>query len=129
MSGRVLMYREALREALFEEMARDDEIFIIGEGIAERGGSYKVTEGLLAEYGPARIRDTPISEASMIGVGVGAAIAGGRPIVEILYVDFAMLGILSYPRPARCHAVNTGGCKGLVETCAAPIRSGHVYRA
>jgi len=72
MSGRVLMYREALREALFEEMARDDEIFIIGEGIAERGGSYKVTEGLLAEYGPARIRDTPISEASMIGVGVGA---------------------------------------------------------
>lgn len=73
---RELMYREALREALDEEMARDPTVFIIGEGIAERGGSYKVTEGLLAKYGPKRVRDTPIAEAGMIGVGVGAAIAG-----------------------------------------------------
>ena len=61
-------------------------VFIIGEGIAERGGSYKVTEGLLNKYGPDRVRDTPISEASMIGAGVGAAIAGARPITEILYM-------------------------------------------
>ncbi|MEP0519754.1 MAG: alpha-ketoacid dehydrogenase subunit beta [Hyphomicrobiales bacterium] len=109
MSDRELMYREALREALFEEMERDQEIFIIGEGIAERGGSYKVTEGLLAKYGAGRVRDTPISEASMIGVGVGAAIAGGRPIVEILYVDFAMLGMDMIVNQAAKFRLMTGG--------------------
>ena len=109
MAGRELMYREALREALFEEMVRDNSIFIIGEGIAERGGSYKVTEGLLAEYGPARIRDTPISEAGMIGVGVGAAIAGARPIVEILYIDFAMLGMDMIVNQAAKFRLMTGG--------------------
>jgi len=103
------MYREALREALFEEMERDQSIFIIGEGIAERGGSYKVTEGLLAKYGAKRVRDTPISEASMIGVGVGAAIAGARPIVEILYVDFAMLGMDMIVNQAAKFRLMTGG--------------------
>jgi pyruvate dehydrogenase E1 component beta subunit len=68
LASREMMYREALREALDEEMARNSDVFIIGEGIAERGGSYKVTEGLLAKYGERRVRDTPISEASMIGV-------------------------------------------------------------
>jgi pyruvate/2-oxoglutarate/acetoin dehydrogenase E1 component len=82
------MYRDALREAIVEEMGRDSSVFIIGEGIAERGGSYKVTEGLLDKYGAKRVRDTPIAEAGMIGVGVGAAIAGARPIVEILYVAY-----------------------------------------
>ena len=109
MSDRELMYREALREALFEEMERDQSIFIIGEGIAERGGSYKVTEGLLAKYGAKRVRDTPISEASMIGVGVGAAIAGARPIVEILYVDFAMLGMDMIVNQAAKFRLMTGG--------------------
>ena len=109
MSNRELMYREGLREALFEEMARDDEIFIIGEGIAERGGSYKVTEGLLEKFGSHRVRDTPISEASMIGVGVGAAIAGGRPIVEILYVDFAMLGMDMIVNQAAKFRLMSGG--------------------
>lgn len=109
MSDRELMYREALREALFEEMERDQSIFIIGEGIAERGGSYKVTEGLLDKYGSQRVRDTPISEASMIGVGVGAAIAGARPIVEILYVDFAMLGMDMIVNQAAKFRLMTGG--------------------
>jgi pyruvate/2-oxoglutarate/acetoin dehydrogenase E1 component len=86
-----LMYREALNQALFEEMRRDPLVFTMGEGIAERGGSYKVTEGLLEEFGPARVMDTPISEASFTGCGVGAALVGTRPVVEILFVDFTGL--------------------------------------
>lgn len=89
--GRVIMYRDALREALREEMDRDPTVFVMGEGIAERGGSYKVTEGLLAEFGPKRVIDTPIAEASFTGMGVGAALTGMHPVVEILFVDFTML--------------------------------------
>ena len=107
--AREIMYRDALREAIDEEMERDATVFIIGEGIAERGGSYKVTEGLLAKYGPKRVRDTPIAEAGMIGVGVGAAIAGARPIVEILYVDFAMLGMDMIVNQAAKFRLMTGG--------------------
>ncbi|MCV2869699.1 alpha-ketoacid dehydrogenase subunit beta [Defluviimonas sp. WL0002] len=109
MAERELMYREALREAIDEEMGLNPSVFIIGEGIAERGGSYKVTEGLLAKYGPKRVRDTPIAEAGMIGVGVGAAIAGARPIVEILYVDFAMLGMDMIVNQAAKFRLMTGG--------------------
>ncbi len=86
-----LMYREALNLALFEEMRRDPLVFTMGEGIAERGGSYKVTEGLFKEFGPGRVLDTPISEASFCGCGVGAALVGTRPVVEILFVDFTGL--------------------------------------
>jgi pyruvate dehydrogenase E1 component beta subunit len=85
------MYREALNLALFEEMRRDPLVFTMGEGIAERGGSYKVTEGLVKEFGPGRVVDTPISEASFTGCGVGAALVGTRPVVEILFVDFTGL--------------------------------------
>jgi pyruvate dehydrogenase E1 component beta subunit len=85
------MYRDALRQALFEEMEKDPTVFIMGEGIGERGGSYKVTEGLLAEFGPGRVMDTPLSEPTFTGAGVGAALAGTRPIVEILFVDFTTL--------------------------------------
>ena len=88
---RELMYREALNEAIFEEMSIDDRVFIMGEGIAERGGSYKVTEGLLEAFGAKRVIDTPISENGFTGAGVGAALTGMRPIVEILFIDFAML--------------------------------------
>ncbi|WLS00519.1 MULTISPECIES: alpha-ketoacid dehydrogenase subunit beta [Shinella] len=107
--AREIMYRDALREAIDEEMERDSTVFIIGEGIAERGGSYKVTEGLLSKYGPKRVRDTPIAEAGMIGVGVGAAIAGARPIVEILYIDFAMLGMDMIVNQAAKFRLMTGG--------------------
>ena len=86
-----LMYREALNLALFEEMRRDPLVFTMGEGIAERGGSYKVTEGLFKEFGPERVLDTPISEASFTGCGVGAALVGTRPVVEILFIDFTGL--------------------------------------
>ena len=86
-----LMYREALNQALAEEMHRDPLVFTMGEGIAERGGSFKVTEGLFKEFGPERVLDTPISEASFPGCGVGAALVGTRPVVEILFIDFTGL--------------------------------------
>lgn len=88
---RKIMYREALNEALREEMSRDPTVFIMGEGIAERGGSYKVTTGLLEKFGKERIIDTPISENGFTGMGVGAALTGMKPVIEILFIDFAML--------------------------------------
>ena len=86
-----MKYREALRAALDEEMERDPAVFVVGEGIGERGGSYKVTEGLLAKFGPNRVIDTPLSEAGFVGLGVGAAIVGQRPVVEMLFIDFLLL--------------------------------------
>ncbi len=85
-----MKYREALRAALLEEMERDASVFCVGEGIGERGGSYKVTEGLLAKFGPTRVMDTPLSEAGFIGLCTGAAIAGQRPVVEMLFIDFLL---------------------------------------
>jgi 2-oxoisovalerate dehydrogenase E1 component len=85
---RQLTYTEALNEALDQEMQRDPSVFILGEDIAETGGIFQVTKGLLAKYGPERVRDTPISEATFCGAAVGAAIAGMRPIVEIQIFDF-----------------------------------------
>ncbi len=89
--NRIITYREALNEALKEEMRTDPSVFVMGEGIADRGGSFKVTVDLLKEFGPERVRDTSLSEASFTGAGVGAAITGMRPVVEILFIDFAML--------------------------------------
>ncbi|UCH22512.1 MAG: alpha-ketoacid dehydrogenase subunit beta [Deltaproteobacteria bacterium] len=86
-----LMYREALNRAIFEEMRRDPLVFTMGVGVAERGGSYKVTEGLLKEFGPERVIDTPIAEASFTGAAVGAALVGARPVVEVLFIDFTTL--------------------------------------
>ena len=90
-AAREIMYREALNEALREELARDASVFCMGVGIGARGGSYKVTAGLLNEFGPKRVIDTPISEASFTGAGVGAAIVGMKPVVEILFIDFSLL--------------------------------------
>ena len=106
---RVIPYREALNEALCLEMRRDPTVFIMGEGIAERGGSYKVTAGLLDEFGARRVIDTPIAEASFTGVGVGAAITGMRPVVEILFVDFAMLIMDQIINQAAKYRFMTGG--------------------
>jgi pyruvate dehydrogenase E1 component beta subunit len=85
------MYREALNRAIFEEMRRDPMVFTMGVGVAERGGSYKVTEGLLKEFGSERVIDTPIAEASFTGAAVGAALVGARPVVEVLFIDFTTL--------------------------------------
>jgi pyruvate/2-oxoglutarate/acetoin dehydrogenase E1 component/TPP-dependent pyruvate/acetoin dehydrogenase alpha subunit len=83
-----LSYREALREALAEEMRRDPKVILFGEDVAAAGGIFKVTEGLSSEFGPMRVRDTPISENALVGAAVGAAAAGLRPIVEIMFADF-----------------------------------------
>lgn len=79
---------EALQQAMHEEMGRDEDVFLQGIDVADRGGSFSVSEGLLDEFGPERVRDTPISEAAIVGTGLGAAAAGMRPIVEIMYSDF-----------------------------------------
>jgi len=89
----VLTYREALNEALREEMDRDDSIFIIGEEVGEYDGAYKVTKGLLDTYGEWRVRDAPIAELGFSGLGVGAAMVGLRPIVEFMTWNFALLAI------------------------------------
>ncbi|MCG8373415.1 MAG: pyruvate dehydrogenase complex E1 component subunit beta [Balneolales bacterium] len=86
-----LQFREAFKEAIDEEMARDERVFIMGEEVAEYNGAYKVTEGLLDKYGFKRVIDTPISELGFAGLGVGAAMAGLRPIVEFMTFNFAVL--------------------------------------
>ncbi|MGA6948533.1 MAG: alpha-ketoacid dehydrogenase subunit beta [Solirubrobacterales bacterium] len=85
--------REALRDAMAEEMRRDEDVFVMGEDVAVFQGSFKVTEGLLDEFGEKRVRDTPISENSIVGMGVGAAMGGIRPVVEIMTVNFALLAM------------------------------------
>ncbi len=90
---RKLTVREALREAMAEEMRADAEVFIMGEEVAEYNGAYKVTQGLLAEFGPKRVIDTPITEHGFTGLAVGAAFAGLKPIVEFMTFNFAMQAI------------------------------------
>ena len=83
--------RDALREALREEMIRDDRVFLMGEDIGGYGGSYAVTRGLLDEFGPERVIDTPIAESGVVGAGVGAAVGGLRPMVEIMTINFSFV--------------------------------------
>ncbi|MBI4830370.1 MAG: pyruvate dehydrogenase complex E1 component subunit beta [Candidatus Lindowbacteria bacterium] len=88
-----IRYREALRDAHAEEMRRDSRVFVMGEEIAVWGGSFRVTEGLLEEFGPERVIDTPISEEVIVGAGIGAAMAGLRPIVELMTINFSLLAM------------------------------------
>ena len=91
--ARSIAFREALREAMSEEMRRDDRVFLMGEEVAEYNGAYKVSQGMLAEFGPKRIIDTPITELGFAGIGVGAAQNGLRPIVEFMTWNFATLAL------------------------------------
>src|SRR5262245_25212562 len=104
-----LSYREAVRDALAEAMRRDDNVFIMGEDIAEMGGSMGVTQGLLAEFGPERIRNTPISEMALVGAGVGAAMQGMRPVCEVMYEDFMTLASEQIINQAAKHRSMSGG--------------------
>jgi pyruvate dehydrogenase E1 component beta subunit len=88
-----LRMREALRDAMAEEMRRDESVFVMGEDVAVFEGAFKVTEGLLAEFGERRVRDTPISENTIVGSGIGAAMGGLRPIVELMTVNFSLLAL------------------------------------
>lgn len=89
--SRELSYAEAIREALREEMRADERVFLLGEDIGVYGGAFGVTDGLLDEFGPERVRDTPISEAAITGCAIGAAVTGMRPVVEIQFMDFVTL--------------------------------------
>jgi pyruvate dehydrogenase E1 component beta subunit len=89
----VITYREALNQALREEMRRDPRVFVIGEEVGLYEGAYKVTQGLLTEFGPGRIVDTPIAESGFTGVGIGAAMVGLRPVVEMMTFNFALLAL------------------------------------
>lgn len=90
---RVIQYREALREAMSEEMRRDENVFLMGEEVAEYNGAYKVSQGMLEEFGAKRIIDTPISELGFSGIGVGAAMNGLRPIIEFMTFNFSLVAI------------------------------------
>ena len=90
---REMFYAEALNDALRLEMQRDPRVIVLGEDIAEHGGAFQVTAGLLAEFGPDRIRQTPISEIGLVGTAVGAALTGLRPVAELMYIDFSGLAI------------------------------------
>ena len=88
-----LTYREAMREAIREALLSDDRVFLMGEDVGAYGGCFGVSKGLLAEFGPERIRDTPLSESAFVGAGIGAAMGGMRPIVEVMTVNFCLLAL------------------------------------
>src|SRR6266540_172936 len=104
-----ISYREAVRDALATAMRKDDDVFIMGEDIAEMGGSMGVTQGLVAEFGPERVRNTPISEMAIVGAGIGAAMQGMRPVVEIMYEDFTTLAMEQLVNQAAKHRYMSGG--------------------
>ena len=104
-----LTYREAVRDALARALREDESVFLMGEDIAEMGGSMAVTQGLLAEFGPERVRNTPISEIAIVGSGIGAAIQGMRPVVEIMYEDFLTLAMEQLVNQAAKHRTMSGG--------------------
>jgi pyruvate dehydrogenase E1 component beta subunit len=104
-----LTYREAVRDALARALRDDERVFLMGEDIAEMGGSMGVTQGLLEEFGPKRIRNTPISEMAIVGSGIGAAVQGLRPVVEIMYEDFLTLSMEQLVNQAAKHRTMSGG--------------------
>ena len=91
--ARRITYRDAVREAIREALSGDPRTFLMGEDVGRYGGAYAVSKGLLAEFGPVRVRDTPLSESAFVGAGIGAAIGGARPIVEVMTVNFSLLAL------------------------------------
>src|SRR5213082_3967577 len=104
-----LTYREAVRDALSRAMRQDDDVFIMGEDIAEMGGSMGVTQGMLDEFGSERVRNTPISEMALAGAAIGAAVQGMRPVAEIMYEDFLTLATEQIVNQAAKHRYMSGG--------------------
>ena len=93
MKERTITYRQAVAEAIAEEMAQDPRVFLMGEDVGLHGGAFGATKGLFEEFGPGRVKDTPLTESVIVGAGVGAALTGMRPIVEIMYIDFMCMAM------------------------------------
>src|SRR3990170_7338321 len=108
-SARELSYQEAIREALREEMLRDESVFLMGEDIGKHGGAFGVTRTLFDEFGPERVRNTPISENTIVGAATGAALVGMRPVAEIMFVDFSGLAMDQIATQAAKLRFMTGG--------------------
>ncbi len=106
---RTVTYAAAIREALAEELERDEQVFLIGEDIGESGGVFGVTKGLIDRFGAERVFDTPISEEAIVGAGVGASLLGGRPVIEIMFSDFAALAMDMIANQAAKTHYMTGG--------------------
>src|ERR1700686_2628218 len=105
----LITYREALKNAFAEEIERDENVLILGEEVAQYNGAYKVTEGLWKKYGDRRVVDTPISEAGFIGMGIGAALLGLRPVIELMFWSFAYVAFDQIINNAGCVRYMSGG--------------------
>jgi len=104
-----MSYREAMRAALHDALAADPRVFLMGEDVGSYGGAYAVSKGFLAEFGPERIRDTPLSELGFVGAGIGAALNGMRPIVEVMTVNFSLLALDPIVNTAALYRHMSGG--------------------
>jgi pyruvate/2-oxoglutarate/acetoin dehydrogenase E1 component len=120
----IITYKEAIRQAMIEKMREDDKVFLMGEDIGVYGGAFGVSMGMLEEFGPKRILETPMSEASFTGVGVGAAILGMRPIVEIMFADFLTFSADQFVNQAAKLRYMTGGQLKIPLVIRAPQGSG-----
>ncbi|MCC6223660.1 MAG: alpha-ketoacid dehydrogenase subunit beta [Thermoleophilia bacterium] len=104
-----MTYREAIREALREALAADERVFLMGEDVGRYGGAFAVSHGLLEEFGPERVRDTPLAESAFVGAGIGAALGGMRPIVEVMTVNFSLLALDQVVNNAAAIRYMSGG--------------------
>jgi pyruvate dehydrogenase E1 component beta subunit len=121
----IITYREALNQAMREEMRRDDSVFLMGEEVGYYNGAYKISKGLLDEFGPQRVLDTPITELGFTGLGVGAAMAGLRPIVEMMTFNFALLAIDQIVNSAAKMLYMSGGQLKVPIVIRGPGGAGH----
>jgi pyruvate dehydrogenase E1 component beta subunit len=122
--NREITYLEAVREALVQEMRRDPEVFLLGEDIGVYGGAFGVTRGLLEEFGPERVRDTPISEAAIAGAATGAALMGMRPVMEVMFMDFITISMNQLVNQAAKIRFMFGGKASIPMVVRAPAGSG-----
>lgn len=120
----IITYRKALNEALAEELARDENVFLIGEEVAQYNGAYKVTEGLWARFGDKRVLDAPITEAAFVGLGAGASMLGLRPVVELMFWSFAFVAYDQIVNNAGCIRYMSGGQINLPMVIRGPANGG-----
>ena len=121
---REILYRDAICEALDEEMARDESVFVMGEDVGLIGGNFKTTVGLMEKYGDLRCKDSPISEAGIVGLGVGAAIVGMRPVIELMFGDFLMVAMDQICNQAAKITYMSGGQASVPMVIRTPLGGG-----